>query len=109
MASGEDEQDGFVESPDVMTWLDKEVIRQVIEKYDAALVVQDRAPAWAVVTAMAYYCATSIGLLTLTQQEIFDRVRADLHLKNALLAGYKMGAGGIELLQMIESWERNQE
>ncbi len=93
------------DGPDAPVWLEKEVLRQIITKYDATLIEQDRAPAWAVIVAGVFFASSWMVDSDLTPLQIFDRVRADLQLKQALLAGFRMGALSFDLMRMILDWK----
>jgi hypothetical protein len=93
---------------DSPVWLEKEVIRAIIVKYDEALIENDRAPAWLTVAASAYYGTAWLNLTPLTAAQFFDRVRADQKLKEALVSGYRFGASSAELVAMVQDWKPEQ-
>lgn len=97
---------------DSLVWLEKEVVRQIIMKYSEAFpesfIKDDRAPAWLVVAASAYYSTAWMGLTDLTPPEFFDRVRADQGLKEALVSGFRFGVSSAELITLVLDWRQHE-
>lgn len=90
------------EGPNALVFEHREVIRQILTKYDATLLDQDRAPVWAILTAGAFYATAWMGLHgDLTPPEIFDRVRNSSELKSVLLVAYRCGSTSLELMDLI--------
>jgi hypothetical protein len=101
--SGNEDLEDVMPVDDGLVWVEKEVVRLLLERHCPDLLVQDRAPIWAV-------CVMDAGRACLAVLPMIDfgdmiaRVRGQEGLRAAITGAYRMGAGAFDLVALIEDW-----
>ena len=97
----EDEPEEQVD-PD-MVWLEKAAVHSMIAKHAPDLIEHDRVKSWVAATATAYF--GTMMFLELPDFSVFlGVVRGDPELQRAVASAWRIQAGAIDIVDMIQNW-----